>query len=180
MQTEYNQCHFPLFAWYKSHSSAMPLRSLALTAVTSILLTATSFAAWAIYHRNLRKSIPSPRQTVLPYLSPAQVVALPYPPDLLPGVRDVDTPYGSMRVYEWGPEDGGKALLIHGDTTPSPVLAPIAETLVKRGCRVMLFGTGPYFVRSIVSLPFHLRPFGVKSMRWTACGEENVLVQLQG
>ena len=38
---------------------------------------------------------------------------LPYPPDCLPGARDVDTPYGNIRVYEWGPEDGRKLSLIH-------------------------------------------------------------------
>lgn len=50
------------------------------------------------------------------------------------------TPYGTMRVYEWGPEEGKKVVVIHGDTTPAPMLGPIAEVLVKRGCRVILFG----------------------------------------
>lgn len=43
---------------------------------------------------------------------------LPYPPDVLPGRRDVDSPYGSIRVYEWGPEDGRKVLMIPGIATP--------------------------------------------------------------
>lgn len=43
---------------------------------------------------------------------------LPYPPDVLPGARDVDSPYGSLRVYEWGPEDGRKVLMVHGISTP--------------------------------------------------------------
>jgi len=87
-----------------------------------------------------RRCIPSPRETLIPYLSPAQAAALPYPPDLYPGARDVATPYGTMRVYEWGPEEGKKVVVIHGDTTPAPMLGPIAEVLVKRGCRVILFG----------------------------------------
>ncbi len=45
-----------------------------------------------------------------------------------------------MRVYEWGPKDGKKMLFIHGDTTPAPILGPVAHNLVKRGCRVMMFG----------------------------------------
>lgn len=45
-----------------------------------------------------------------------------------------------MRVYEWGSEDGMKILLVHGDTTPAPMLGPIAEELVSRGCRVMMIG----------------------------------------
>ncbi len=64
-----------------------------------------------------------------------------YPPDLFPGARDVASPYGTMRVYEWGPEEGKKVVMVHGDTTPAPMLGPIAEALVKRGCRVILFGT---------------------------------------
>ena len=51
------------------------------------------------------------------------------------------TPYGVMRVYEWGPRDGEKMLFIHGDTTPAPMLGPVAHKLVDKGCRVMMFGT---------------------------------------
>ncbi|KAL8941808.1 MAG: hypothetical protein Q9211_001660 [Gyalolechia sp. 1 TL-2023] len=59
---------------------------------------------------------------------------------MLPGARDVATPHGTMRVYEWGSEDGPKVILIHGDTTPAPVLGPIANDLVRKGCRVLMFG----------------------------------------
>ncbi|QDS68614.1 hypothetical protein FKW77_001286 [Venturia effusa] len=64
---------------------------------------------------------------------------LPYPPDLFPGARDVDTPYGSIRVYEWGPERGRKVLLVHGISTPCMSLGIVAENLVQSGCRVMMF-----------------------------------------
>ena len=50
------------------------------------------------------------------------------------------TLYGTMRVYEWGPEHGDKVLLVHGDTTPVPMLGPIARALVQAGRRVMLVG----------------------------------------
>lgn len=69
----------------------------------------------------------------------------PYPNDALPGVRDVDTPYGSIRVNEWGPNDGRKVLFIHGISTPSLSCAHMALQLAKEGCRVMtfdLFGRG--------------------------------------
>jgi hypothetical protein len=83
----------------------------------------------------------SPKDTLLPNLDPAELKELPYPPDALPGARDVDTPYGSIRVYEWGPEKGDKVLLIHGISTPSVALAGVANRLVRKGgCRVMLFG----------------------------------------
>lgn len=65
---------------------------------------------------------------------------LPYPPDVLPGRRDVDSPYGNIRVYEWGPENGRRVLLVHGISTPGIALGSIAEELVEKGCRVMLFG----------------------------------------
>ena len=81
-------------------------------------------------------SIPSPLKTLLP----AQVSALLYPPNLLPCARDVETQYGSMRVYEWGPEEGRKVLMIHGDTPPVRILAEIARGVVEKGCMVMLFG----------------------------------------
>jgi hypothetical protein len=82
----------------------------------------------------------SPKDTVLPSLSADEIAALPYPPDAIPGGRDVDTPYGSIRVYEWGPEDGKRVILLHGISTPSIALAGLANRLVKKGCRVMLFG----------------------------------------
>ena len=66
---------------------------------------------------------------------------LPYPPDALPGARDVDTPYGSVRVYEWGPETGERVLLVHGISTPSVALGDLAHELASKGYRVMLFGT---------------------------------------
>jgi hypothetical protein len=84
--------------------------------------------------------IPSPVQTKLPQLSEEDVQELPYPPDALPGARDVKSPYGSVRVYEWGPEDGDKILLIHGISTPGIAMADLAHKLVRRGCRVMMFG----------------------------------------
>jgi len=64
----------------------------------------------------------------------------PYPPNLLPGARDVNSPYGTIRVYEWGAESGRKVLFIHGLSTPAPALAVVADTLAQRGCRVMILG----------------------------------------
>lgn len=109
----------------------------------------TSLAIWYVVFRFTRSSskamaqrraIPSPRDTLLPSLSNSQAAGLPYPPDFLPGARDADTPYGVMRIYEWGPDDGRKVIMIHGDTTPGPMLGPIAQDLAKAGSRVMVFG----------------------------------------
>ena len=119
------------------------------------------------------KVIPSPRETLLPKLSEAEAGDLPYPPDVFPGARDVDSPYGTIRVYEWGPEDGRKVLLIHGISTPcvslgtklSKVLISrmigadnraggIANGLVDKGCRVMLLGRLLILLRSTMESKF--------------------------
>lgn len=81
----------------------------------------------------------SPLKTLLPNLSEQAKAQLPYPSDALPGARDVPSPYGSIRVYEWGPESGRKVLLVHGISTPCVSLRDIAHVLVENGCRVMLF-----------------------------------------
>ncbi|KAK4137000.1 alpha/beta-hydrolase [Trichocladium antarcticum] len=84
-------------------------------------------------------AIPSPLKTHLPSLSPAEVALLPYPPTVLPGARSVPTPYGSIHVFEFGPEAGEKVLLLHGISTPCVALGTVAEELAGRGYRVMLF-----------------------------------------
>lgn len=115
-----------------------------MNASTWTALAAVALAIVLLTLRQARKPLPrrisSPRDTLLPQISSTQAAALPYPPDLLPGARDVTTPYGVMRVYEWGPKDSGKVLFIHGDTTPAPMLGPIAHNISDRGCRVMMFG----------------------------------------
>lgn len=73
-------------------------------------------------------------------LSPEDLEKSPYPPNFLPGARNVNSPYGMIRVYEWGPEDGKKVLFIHGLSTPAPALGTVAETMAQRGCRVMVLG----------------------------------------
>lgn len=83
-----------------------------------------------------------PLRTLLPELSATEAEALPYPPDALPGRRDVPTPYGVIHVFEWGPEDGERVLFVHGIGTPCVALGGMAAELVEMGkCRVMVFGT---------------------------------------
>ena len=73
--------------------------------------------------------------------------SLPYPStSVIGGARDVPTPYGNIRVYEFGSADATrKILFLHGISTPSVALVGIAENLAAKGCRVMLmdlFGRG--------------------------------------
>ncbi|PHH63099.1 hypothetical protein CDD81_6250 [Ophiocordyceps australis] len=57
----------------------------------------------------------------------------------MPGGRTVESEYGTMRVFEWGPQDGQKVLLIHGVSTPCVALRDMAREFEALGCRVMLF-----------------------------------------
>ncbi|KAI2629515.1 alpha/beta-hydrolase [Hypoxylon sp. NC1633] len=113
---------------------------------TVLLTTAVTAAAWLSLDLILRPRTtknqlftPSPRTTKLPALSEQEIADLPYPPNALPGGRDAATPYGSIRVYEWGPEDGERVLLVHGISTPTVALGDLGHELAERGYRVMLF-----------------------------------------
>ncbi|KAF9893582.1 hypothetical protein FE257_010894 [Aspergillus nanangensis] len=110
------------------------------------LLTATGASLTAAFLLRSLLSDTDPRKLVLTSpsraSSPVSVApdgTAPLPTDVLPGGRDVSTPYGSIRVYEWGPVDGSKVLFVHGITTPCISLGGVAHALVDRGCRVMLF-----------------------------------------
>jgi pimeloyl-ACP methyl ester carboxylesterase len=124
---------------------------------SSVIVTLAAIALGRLAFRaDTPKRILSPRATQLPSLSEAEKEKLPFPPDLFPGGREVDSPvshmsckerpranlvsqYGTIRVYEWGPETGRKVLLVHGISTPCLSLGGVANALVEKGCRVMLF-----------------------------------------
>jgi len=98
--------------------------------------------------------IDSPLPLIQKTLTNEQQKRLPYAPDALEGARDVATPFGNIRVYEWGPAEGEKVLLVHGISTPCIALGGLAEELAQKGCRVMLFGELSFsFLRSI---SFHI------------------------
>ena len=83
--------------------------------------------------------IPSPIKSPSSKPPTEENASCPYPPDAYPGARDVQSPYGSLRVYEWGPEDGKKVLLVHGISNPCIALGAVAHGLANKGCRVMMF-----------------------------------------
>jgi len=62
-----------------------------------------------------------------------------YPEDIYPGGAYVSLPYGRVRYWIMGPEDGEKVVLIHGLSMPSIVWKNIVPVLVERGYRVMLY-----------------------------------------
>lgn len=133
-------------AWFTEHTSFLS-DTLAnnQTRLPFIAVTGASFVLGVYLHSLLTRTdetpriLPSPLSTLVPSLSDADKAALPLPLDVLPGARDVPTPYGSIRVYEWGPEDGEKVLFVHGITTPCLAVGGIAHELADKGCRVLLF-----------------------------------------
>lgn len=77
--------------------------------------------------------------------APAKIYEQPYPADILPNGNDLNTPYGSIRYYEFGPKDGKKLLLVHGISTPCPAWSLIVPHLIRAGYRILcfdLFGRG--------------------------------------
>ena len=126
------------FSWPKVLSEGRPLVLAASGAVCiGITVLWRSLSARVKPRGNV---VPSPRKILLENLSAAETETLPYPSDSLPGARDVETPYGSIRVCEWGPRTGRKVLFLHGITTPCVSLASVASRLAEQNCRVMLFG----------------------------------------
>ncbi|GKT57517.1 alpha/beta hydrolase [Colletotrichum tofieldiae] len=129
----------------ESHHLGLGLAAAAAAAATTYLLLAshaTSSAAAAAPRpaNDRRKTARSPKWTVLPTLSTLGRDELPYPPDALPGGRDVATAYGNLRVYEFGPEDAQeRVLLLHGIGTPCLALGSVAGEFVEKGWRVMTF-----------------------------------------
>ena len=111
-----------------------------LLALVMSLLRVLRFAKPPLKCKPGSHIIPSPRSTVLPFISAAAAAKLPYPPNIFPGSRDIDSPYGTFRVFEWGPVEGKKIVLVHGDSTPCPVFASIASLLAGKGCRILMLG----------------------------------------
>jgi hypothetical protein len=121
-------------------TEAPPTHTSLITATGASFLLGLAVSSVLLRRNPRTKTIqPSPLKTLVPSLSLEEIKELPLPLDVFPGARDVATPYGSLRVYEWGPKDGTKVLLVHGITTPSLSLGGLAYALVDKGCRVMLF-----------------------------------------
>lgn len=122
--------------WYRQNKVLIPWTLLGLEIAISVGLRLYKIRTGIDQDTQV---VPSPAKTLLPKISEEEAANLPYPPDAYKGKRDVESVYGSLRVYEWGPEGGRKVLLVHGITNPSVALGAIAHGLVDRGCRVILF-----------------------------------------
>jgi hypothetical protein len=126
-----------------SWTSARSLEDLGISRsaiATGAALFVVGFLARGFLSKRLSRTVcQSPRSQLVEKLSKDELAGLPYPLDSLPGARDVPSPAGSIRVYEFGPEDGRKVLLIHGISTPCLALGGVAHGLEEKGCRVMMF-----------------------------------------
>ena len=109
---------------------------IALSAPVVVFTAASLIKSVLTQRRSKSHVLQSPRKQPL---NRGNEDGIPYPSGALPGQRDVSTPYGSIRVYEWGPSDGRKVLFVHGISSPCIAFAGMANLLVERGCRVMLF-----------------------------------------
>lgn len=117
---------------------------------TGLACLATALLLRPLLSRPPKAILPSPRETLLPHLSPAQIAVLPYPPDALPSARAVPTPWGTMHVFEFGDPAGERVLLFAGMSAPCVSLTNVACRLADRGCRVLLFD---YFGRGWSAAP---------------------------
>jgi len=107
----------------RHYNHHLPLLAAGLVSVACVLaLRHSTHSTSSASARKSQTVIRSPRATLLLQLSEEESANLPYPPDALPGARDITSPYGTVRVYEWGPERGGKVLLVHGISTPCVAL----------------------------------------------------------
>nr|POF02546.1 serine hydrolase-like protein [Quercus suber] len=119
-------------------------RNIYIALTAPLLISSVLIPTLRIFHTIFNRThfhnptiFPAPRPS---NSSTSLTSTVPYPSNALPGARDVETPYGTIRVYEWGPATGRKVLLIHGISTPCIALASMAQHLVEsQGCRVMLF-----------------------------------------
>ncbi|GAB1310085.1 Alpha/Beta hydrolase protein [Madurella fahalii] len=148
---------------------------------TGFIIAGTVIAAAALFQFLSRalwptppKRLYNPLRTVLPRLSQEELDKLEYKPDSFAGARDVDTPYGSIRVYEWGPLTGDKVLFVHGITTSCMTLTKLANALVsEKGCRVMLFDLfGRGFSDNPSDLPHDARLYTTQILLALASAEE--------
>lgn len=123
-----------------------PAPALALSFAAGLAAAAIYGALQSTFTSNKAFASPSPI-TPSPLAQHGQDKSLAYPAHgLLPGARDVSSPYGNIRVYEFGPEDATRrVVLLHGISTPSIALIPLARILAANGARVILvdlFGRG--------------------------------------
>ncbi|KAI0775860.1 alpha/beta-hydrolase [Trametes elegans] len=77
-----------------------------------------------------------PSLATLPKSSPTWSI---YPDDFYEGGAYVKFPYGTVRYWLLGPEDGKRVVLIHGLSVPAIIWKDVAPKLAAKGHRVLLY-----------------------------------------
>lgn len=166
----------------RAAQAVLPSSDTSMLVITTAVTTASLYAILnRIIHPRRPTVLPSPLSTHISRLSPEESSQLLYPPEYFPGARDVPTPYGSVRCYEFGPASGRKVLLVHGISTSCMTLTHIAHGLVERGCRVLLFDLfGRGYSDGVGDLPHDERLYvsqalcvlASSELAWTGQGED--------
>ncbi|KAF9449057.1 alpha/beta-hydrolase [Macrolepiota fuliginosa MF-IS2] len=97
-----------------------------------------------IFASYLLSAFPNPPETLnvhpsLASLPPNAKSWQIYPEDYYEGGAYVDFPYGRVRYWVMGPENGKKVVLIHGLSIPTIVWKDVAPRLAAKGYRVLLY-----------------------------------------
>ncbi|KAI1340409.1 alpha/beta-hydrolase [Xylariaceae sp. FL0016] len=140
-----------------SESRTTTTAIIATTVVTTVtFISLVRFSLWPRKRPIIRGALTSS----IPNLSKTALDDVAYKPDHFLGARDVATPYGNIHVFEFGPENGRKVLLLHGISTSCMTLKDIALPLAEKGCRVMLFDLfGRGYSDAPGDLPYDTRLF---------------------
>ncbi|KAI9057386.1 alpha/beta-hydrolase [Trametes sanguinea] len=77
-----------------------------------------------------------PSLATLPKSSPSRAI---YPENFYDGGAYVKLPYGQVRYWLIGPEDGQRVVLIHGLSVPAIIWKDVAPKLAANGFRVLLY-----------------------------------------
>ncbi|KAI0335324.1 alpha/beta-hydrolase [Cubamyces sp. BRFM 1775] len=82
---------------------------------------------------------PVPVDRSMETLPPKSRIRQRYPADFLPNGDYAPLPYGRVRYWILGPENGTKVALIHGISTPAMSWTEIAPYLAEHGFRVLVY-----------------------------------------
>ncbi|KAI0650361.1 alpha/beta-hydrolase [Trametes meyenii] len=77
-----------------------------------------------------------PSLATLPKTSPTWSI---YPENFYDGGEYAKFPYGNVRYWLIGPEDGKRVVLIHGISVPAIIWKDVAPSLAEKGYRVLLY-----------------------------------------
>ncbi|GBE78277.1 alpha/beta-hydrolase [Sparassis latifolia] len=82
-----------------------------------------------------------------------------YPEDIFPNGSYVQLPYGRVRFWLLGPDNGPRVVLIHGLSTPGITWLKVAPYLAERGFRVLVYDLYGKGYSEAPKTPYHVNLF---------------------